>query len=49
MVAMFRYSTVATYSVSLPHWKVEFTNSIERDFLKEEVADVCIFISSLLA
>nr|KAJ0213980.1 hypothetical protein LSAT_V11C400209230 [Lactuca sativa] len=40
MVAMFRYSTVATYSVSLPHWKVEFTNSIERDFLKEEVADV---------
>lgn len=40
MVAMFRYSTVATYSVSLPHWKVEFRNTIEGDFLKEEVEEV---------
>lgn len=41
MVAMFRYSTVATYSVSLPHWKVEFSNSDEGDFLKHEFQDVC--------
>ncbi|KAI3767584.1 hypothetical protein L2E82_17821 [Cichorium intybus] len=40
MVAMFRYSTVATYSVSLPHWKVEFSDSTEEDFLKQEVEDV---------
>ncbi|KAI3784276.1 hypothetical protein L1987_43372 [Smallanthus sonchifolius] len=40
MVAMFRYSTVATYSVSLPLWKVEFNNSMEGDYLKEEVEDV---------
>ncbi|KAL4583281.1 hypothetical protein LXL04_007851 [Taraxacum kok-saghyz] len=40
MVAMFRYSTVATYSVSLPHWKVEFSDSILGDFLKQEVEDV---------
>nr|GEV09515.1 putative 1-phosphatidylinositol-3-phosphate 5-kinase FAB1D [Tanacetum cinerariifolium] len=39
MVAMFRYSTVATYSVSLPRWKVEFSDLIEGDFLKE-VEDV---------
>ncbi|KAK9069464.1 hypothetical protein SSX86_011368 [Deinandra increscens subsp. villosa] len=40
MVAMFRYSTVATYSVSLPLWKVEFSNSMEGDYLKNEVDDV---------
>ncbi|KAD4586336.1 hypothetical protein E3N88_23937 [Mikania micrantha] len=40
MVAMFRYSTVATYSVSLPLWKVEFSNSMEGDYLKDEVEDV---------
>ncbi|KAI3685241.1 hypothetical protein L6452_34479 [Arctium lappa] len=40
MVAMFRYSLVATYSVSLPHWKVEFSNSIGGKFLKKEVEDV---------
>lgn len=44
MVAMFRYSTVATYSVSLPRWKVEFSDLIEGDFLKE-VEDVCISMS----
>ncbi|XP_071711839.1 putative 1-phosphatidylinositol-3-phosphate 5-kinase FAB1D [Rutidosis leptorrhynchoides] len=40
MVAMFRYSTVATYSVSLPLWKVEFHDSVQGDFLKNEVEDV---------
>ncbi|KAL7616179.1 hypothetical protein Lser_V15G00486 [Lactuca serriola] len=40
MVAMFRYSSVSTYSVSLPHWKVEFSDSVGEEFLKKEVEDV---------
>lgn len=40
MVAMFRYSPVSTYSVSLPHWKVEFSDSVGGEFLKKEVEDV---------
>lgn len=43
MVAMFRYSSVSTYSVSLPHWKVEFSDSVGEEFLKKEVEDVCIY------
>ncbi|KAI7727927.1 hypothetical protein M8C21_007472 [Ambrosia artemisiifolia] len=30
----------STYSVSLPPWKVEFSNSTEGDYLNEEVEDV---------
>ncbi|KAI3736800.1 hypothetical protein L2E82_26787 [Cichorium intybus] len=42
MVAMFRYSLVSTYSVSLPHWKVEFNDSNGGEFLKKEVEDVYV-------
>ena len=47
MVAMFRYSSVATYSVSLPHWKVEFSNSIGGKFLKKEIEDVGPFMHNV--
>lgn len=40
MVAMLRYSLVATYSVSLPTQKLEFSNSIKGEFLKKEIENV---------
>ncbi|KAK4708327.1 hypothetical protein R3W88_029252 [Solanum pinnatisectum] len=40
MVAMFKYSTVTTYSVFLPPKKLEFSSSIKREFLKQEFNDV---------
>lgn len=43
MIVRFKYSTVSTYFVSLPPRKVEFSHSIEGDFLQKEVEDVCIF------
>ncbi|CAN4119531.1 unnamed protein product [Withania somnifera] len=40
MVAMFKYSTVTTYSVFLPPKKLEFSSSIRGEFLKQEFNDV---------
>ncbi|KAK4483851.1 hypothetical protein RD792_011060 [Penstemon davidsonii] len=40
MVAMFKYSSVATYSVSLPPQKMEFNSSIRGDFLKKDSENV---------
>lgn len=45
MVAMFKYSTVTTYSVFLPPKKLEFSSSIKGEFLKQEFDDVCALIS----
>ncbi|KAL5846058.1 hypothetical protein ACOSQ3_009582 [Xanthoceras sorbifolium] len=36
MVAMFRYSSVTTYAVSVPPRKLEFSNSINKEWLKGE-------------
>lgn len=41
MVAMFKYSTITTYSVSLPPEKLEFSSSVNGEFLKKELEDVC--------
>ena len=43
LVAMFKYSKVATYSVSLTPEKLEFGNSVRGEVLKEEFEDVSIF------
>ncbi|KAL3845590.1 hypothetical protein ACJIZ3_002993 [Penstemon smallii] len=40
MVAMFRYSPVATYSVSLPSQKMEFHSSVKGDYLKKDSENV---------
>lgn len=45
MAAMFKYSPVATYTVSLPPQKLEFSNSIRTD-LKEEYDKVCLYSNS---
>ncbi|PHU14820.1 putative 1-phosphatidylinositol-3-phosphate 5-kinase FAB1C [Capsicum chinense] len=40
MVAVFKYSTVTTYSVSLPPEKLEFSSSVNGEFLKKDFEDV---------
>ncbi|KAG6419831.1 hypothetical protein SASPL_116343 [Salvia splendens] len=40
MVAVFKYSSVATCSVSLPPQKMEFNASVKKEFLKKESDDV---------
>ncbi|XP_028804330.1 LOW QUALITY PROTEIN: putative 1-phosphatidylinositol-3-phosphate 5-kinase FAB1D [Neltuma alba] len=40
MVAMFRYSSVATYTVWMPPKKLEFTGAIRKDWLLKEVENV---------
>ncbi|KAK6132423.1 hypothetical protein DH2020_033862 [Rehmannia glutinosa] len=40
MVAMFKYSTVITYSVSLPPQKMEFSSSVSGEFLKKDSENV---------
>lgn len=45
MVAMFKYSTVTTYSVFLPPKKLEFSSSIKGEFLMQESNDVCALTS----
>lgn len=40
MVAMFRYSRVATYTVSVPPQKLEFNNSVNGDWLQQEIESV---------
>ncbi|GAB2291202.1 hypothetical protein Dimus_025460 [Dionaea muscipula] len=40
MVAMFRYSRVATYTVSVPSQKLCFTNLIKDEWLKKETENV---------
>lgn len=48
MVAMFKYSTVAIYSVSLPPQKLEFRNSIRQEWLRKETENVCFFHACFL-
>lgn len=40
VIAMFRYSPVATYTVSLPPWKLQLSNSIKQDLLMKETENV---------
>ncbi|XP_009764024.1 putative 1-phosphatidylinositol-3-phosphate 5-kinase FAB1D isoform X1 [Nicotiana sylvestris] len=40
MVAMFKYSTVTTYSVFLPPKELEFSSSVKGEFLKQDFDDV---------
>ncbi|XP_022718206.1 putative 1-phosphatidylinositol-3-phosphate 5-kinase FAB1D isoform X1 [Durio zibethinus] len=40
MVAMFSYSSVTTYTVSVPTQQLEFSKSIRQDWLKEEFENV---------
>lgn len=40
MVAMFKYSPVTTYAVSVPPHKLEFNNSIQPDLLYIEIENV---------
>ncbi|CAH9085847.1 unnamed protein product [Cuscuta epithymum] len=40
MVAMFRYSTVATYSVSVPPLQLEFNSPIKGEFMNKDVKNV---------
>lgn len=40
MVAMFKYSTAVIYFVSVPPQKLEFNNSIKKEWLKKETEDV---------
>lgn len=47
MVAMFKYSPVLTYSVSLPSQKMQFNYSGGGEFLKKDSENVCTFINSL--
>lgn len=41
MVAMFKYSPVLTYSVSLPSQKMQFNYSGGGEFLKKDSENVC--------
>lgn len=41
MVAMFRYSSVATYTVSMPPHKLKFGGAIKQEWLMEETDKVC--------
>lgn len=45
MAAMFKYSMVTTYTVSLPLQKLEFSHLIRHDELNQEFRDVCVFPS----
>ncbi|CAA0827851.1 Putative 1-phosphatidylinositol-3-phosphate 5-kinase FAB1D [Striga hermonthica] len=40
MVAMFKYSTVVTYSVSLPPQRLEFSFTVKEEFLKKDSENV---------
>ncbi|GMH00303.1 hypothetical protein Nepgr_002142 [Nepenthes gracilis] len=40
MVAMFRYSSVATFTVSVPPQKLDYNNSINGEWLKKETENV---------
>lgn len=42
MVAMFKYSPVTTYAVSVPPHKLEFNNSIQPDLLYIEIENVLV-------
>lgn len=46
MVALFRYSSVATYAVSLPPQRLQLSNSIKNDFLRNEIENVNIIFLS---
>ncbi|XP_038697035.1 putative 1-phosphatidylinositol-3-phosphate 5-kinase FAB1D [Tripterygium wilfordii] len=53
MIAMFRYSPVTTYTVSLPPQKLEFRSSIRQEWLKREFENVytkgLLFFSEVLS
>ncbi|XP_027364177.1 putative 1-phosphatidylinositol-3-phosphate 5-kinase FAB1D isoform X2 [Abrus precatorius] len=40
MIAMFRYSSVTTYTVSMPPRKLEFSGSIRQEYLSKEIENV---------
>ncbi|XP_044475792.1 putative 1-phosphatidylinositol-3-phosphate 5-kinase FAB1D isoform X2 [Mangifera indica] len=40
MVAMFRYTPVITYTVSVPPQKLQFSNPVNKEWLNEEVCDL---------
>jgi len=41
MVAVFRYSSVTTYTVSMPPQKLEFGGAIKQEWLLKETETVC--------
>lgn len=43
MVAMFKYSLVTTYTVSVPPLKLPFSNSIRQGWLMKETQNVSFF------
>lgn len=49
MVAVFKYSSVATCSVSLPPQKMEFSASVKKEFLKKESDDVRALYNFIVA
>lgn len=42
MIAMFRFSSVTCYTVSMPPQKLEFTGAIREDWLLKEIENVCL-------
>ncbi|KAL2467538.1 putative 1-phosphatidylinositol-3-phosphate 5-kinase FAB1D [Forsythia ovata] len=42
MVAVFKYSQVTTYSVSLPHLMLDFNSSVRGEFLKKDFENVYV-------
>ncbi|KAL5560023.1 hypothetical protein UlMin_036234 [Ulmus minor] len=42
MVAMFKYSSVATYTVSVPPQKLQFSNSIKQEVPMKEIEKLCL-------
>lgn len=47
MVAMFRYSEVAVYTVAMPPQKLEFNSSMRQGHLIRETENVCTLKSYL--
>jgi hypothetical protein len=41
MVAMFKYSSVTTYTVSVPPQKLEFSGAMKQECLLKETENVC--------
>jgi len=44
MVAMFRYSSVTTYTVSMPPQKLEFNGAMKQEWLLKETKNVCFLL-----
>jgi 1-phosphatidylinositol-3-phosphate 5-kinase len=41
MVAMFKYSSVTTYTISVPPQKLEFSGAMKQEWLLKETENVC--------